>query len=189
MVVSERLLNSPPQLAPPLQQALFDDEIPWALEDEPSQALRDSFAFERFLFVSRIYVDCVPSTSEKQSNLRQKTKKQKVGLLPAAEGSQQPGSLLQCSRGVCAGMQGQKGQMVTVYARPEDEFYHKHCSWSYTFPVSGKVVQKDELQPLRLAMLLTPDQAAAARCASLCTVRAWGCMLWNILGHSRAKEG
>ena len=63
-------------------------------------------------------------------------------------------------------MQGQKGQMVTVYARPEDEFYHKHCSWSYTFPVSGKIVQKDELQPLRLVMLLSPDQAAAARYVS-----------------------
>lgn len=61
--------------------------------------------------------------------------------------------------------------MVTVYARPEDEFYHKHCAWSYTFPASGKVVQKDELQPMRLVMLLLPDQAAAARWA-LCHASA-----------------
>ena len=83
LVVSERLLNSPPQLAPPLQQALFDEEIPWATEDEPSQALRDSFAFERFLFVSRIYGDAVPSTSEKQAG---PTKKLKVSVLHAAGG-------------------------------------------------------------------------------------------------------
>ncbi len=50
-----------------------------------------------------------------------------------------------------------------VYARPEDEFYHRHSSWSYTFPVTSRPVQKDELQPLRLVMLLSPDQAARAR--------------------------
>jgi len=37
LVINERLLNSPPQLAPPLVQALFD-EISWATEDMPKQA-------------------------------------------------------------------------------------------------------------------------------------------------------
>ncbi len=50
-----------------------------------------------------------------------------------------------------------------VYARPEDEFYHKHCAWSFTFPVTSRPVRKDELQPLRLVMLLMPEQVAAAR--------------------------
>ena len=36
LLVSERLVNAPPQLAPPLNQALFD-EIEWAQEDEPTQ--------------------------------------------------------------------------------------------------------------------------------------------------------
>ena len=69
--------------------------------------------------------------------------------------------------------------MVIVYARPEDEFYHKHAAWSYTFPASGKVVQKDELQPLRLVMLLLPEQAAAARQAS--------CAPFHSLCHSRTR--
>ena len=56
------------------------------------------------------------------------------------------------------------GQAATmVYARPEDEFYHRHSSWSYTFPVTSRPVQKDELQPLRLVMVLSPKQAATAR--------------------------
>ena len=76
------------------------------------------------------------------------------------------------------GMQGHKGRTVIVYARPEDEFYHKHCSWSYSFPVSGKVVQKDELQPLRLVMLLSPDQAAAARYVRRQNSRSWYCVLF-----------
>lgn len=36
LILNERLINSPPQLAPPLVQALFS-EIGWATEDEPSQ--------------------------------------------------------------------------------------------------------------------------------------------------------
>ena len=61
LVVSERLLNCPPQLAPPLQQALFEEEIPWATEDEPSQELRDSFRFTRYLMASRAYADASPA--------------------------------------------------------------------------------------------------------------------------------
>lgn len=55
------------------------------------------------------------------------------------------------------------GTPVIVYARPEDEFYHKHCSWSYTFPVTNKDIAKDELQPLRLVLSITPQQVTAAR--------------------------
>jgi hypothetical protein len=36
LLINERLINSPPQLAPPLVQALFS-EISWATEDEPTQ--------------------------------------------------------------------------------------------------------------------------------------------------------
>ncbi len=36
LLLSERLVNCPPQLAPPLNQALFD-EVTWAQEDEPTQ--------------------------------------------------------------------------------------------------------------------------------------------------------
>lgn len=61
-------------------------------------------------------------------------------------------------------MQAEKRPPVLVYARPEDEFYHKHSKWSFTFPITNRLVAKDELQPLRLVMLLSTDEAAAARC-------------------------
>lgn len=54
--MSERLINCPPQLAPPLQQALFD-EIAWATEDEPTAELRASYRLQRFLSLSRAYCD------------------------------------------------------------------------------------------------------------------------------------
>ena len=53
-------------------------------------------------------------------------------------------------------------QPLIVYARPEDEFYHRRCTASYTFP-TGREVAKDELQPLRLVMLLSGAQIAEAR--------------------------
>ncbi|KAK9909808.1 hypothetical protein WJX75_007678 [Coccomyxa subellipsoidea] len=133
LIVSERLINCPPQLASPLQHALFDEEIPWATEDEPSEELRNSFKFERFLFVSRVYQD--------------------------NQGPPQPGP------GPKKGKRrkAERHAATMVYARPEDEFYHRHSSWSYSFPVTSRPVQKDELQPLRLVMLLSPKQAATAR--------------------------
>lgn len=36
LLVNERVVNCPPQIGPPLMQALFD-EISWAVEDEPTE--------------------------------------------------------------------------------------------------------------------------------------------------------
>ncbi|KAL6346727.1 hypothetical protein AAG906_002843 [Vitis piasezkii] len=54
LLVSQRVVNLPPQLLPPLYDALFD-EISWATEDEPTEELRSSFCFKFFLLISRIY--------------------------------------------------------------------------------------------------------------------------------------
>lgn len=51
---------------------------------------------------------------------------------------------------------------LIVYARPEDEFYNKHCTEFFTFATS-RTVEKDELVPLRLVMLLTAEEIATAR--------------------------
>ena len=52
---------------------------------------------------------------------------------------------------------------MIVYARPEDEFLHTQASASFTWPVENRPVAKDELRPLRMAMMFSRDQAAAAR--------------------------
>jgi hypothetical protein len=51
-----------------------------------------------------------------------------------------------------------------VYVRPEDEFFHQQAAAAFTFPVEGRAVGKDELQPLRLVMLLPANKVPAARC-------------------------
>jgi protein BCP1 len=55
-MVNERLINAPPQLAPPLMQALFD-EIAWAVEDEPTEEARQAFRLQRFVLITRAYTD------------------------------------------------------------------------------------------------------------------------------------
>lgn len=54
LLVSRRVVNLPPQLLPPLYDALFD-EISWATEDEPTEELRNSFRFNFYVLVSKMY--------------------------------------------------------------------------------------------------------------------------------------
>ncbi|KAL2518842.1 Protein BCCIP-like protein [Abeliophyllum distichum] len=72
LLVSQRVVNLPPQLLPPLYDALFD-EVSWATEDEPTEELRSSFRFKFYLIISKIYkhksVDQIkePSRSEDEA--------------------------------------------------------------------------------------------------------------------------
>ena len=63
MVINERLINIPQETAPPLVDGLFD-EIGWATEDEPTQELRDSFKFSKYLFFTRLFRDDEPEQNE-----------------------------------------------------------------------------------------------------------------------------
>ncbi|KAG1361978.1 protein BCCIP [Cocos nucifera] len=53
LLVSQRFVNCPYQLVPPLHDALFD-EVSWATEDEPTQELRDSFHLKYYILLTRI---------------------------------------------------------------------------------------------------------------------------------------
>ncbi|CAI9785457.1 unnamed protein product [Fraxinus pennsylvanica] len=72
LVVSQRVVNLPPQLLPPLYDSLFD-EVSWATEDEPTEELRNSFRFKFYLIISKIYkhksIDQIkgPSRSEDEA--------------------------------------------------------------------------------------------------------------------------
>ncbi|KAK7319182.1 hypothetical protein RJT34_03900 [Clitoria ternatea] len=55
LLVSQRVVNLPPQLLPHLYNALFD-EVSWATEDEPTEDLRNSFKFKHYIILSKIYV-------------------------------------------------------------------------------------------------------------------------------------
>ncbi|XP_010543487.1 PREDICTED: protein BCCIP homolog [Tarenaya hassleriana] len=54
LLVSQRVVNLPPQLLPPLYDGLFD-EISWATEDEPAEELRKSFCLKSYLILTKFY--------------------------------------------------------------------------------------------------------------------------------------
>ncbi|KAL3644710.1 hypothetical protein CASFOL_009890 [Castilleja foliolosa] len=54
LMVSQRVVNLPPQLLPPLYDGLFD-EVEWATKDEPTKELQNSFRFKYYLIISKIY--------------------------------------------------------------------------------------------------------------------------------------
>ena len=58
-LINERVINIPPETASPLVEGLFD-EIGWATEDEPTEELRESFNFSKYLMFSRVYRDDNP---------------------------------------------------------------------------------------------------------------------------------
>ncbi|TKY59795.1 BCCIP-like protein [Spatholobus suberectus] len=64
LLVSQCVVNLPPQLLPHLYDALFD-EVSWATEDEPTEELRKSFKFKSYIILSKIYM---------QKNVEQKRK-------------------------------------------------------------------------------------------------------------------
>jgi hypothetical protein len=95
LVINERLLNCPPQLASPLHHGLFDEEVPWATEDEATQALRNSFKFKSYLFMSRIYRDTLQEEAHQAASQQaaKSRKRRKVGHLrniAASRPSQSP---------------------------------------------------------------------------------------------------
>ncbi|CAD7704099.1 unnamed protein product [Ostreobium quekettii] len=89
LLINERLLNSPPELGPPLQQALFD-EIQWATEDEPTQELRESFKFQQYVSLTRVFrdpkADAPSSGTDAVATKKRRRTKQEAGVRLFGEG-------------------------------------------------------------------------------------------------------
>ncbi|KAF9613774.1 hypothetical protein IFM89_011498 [Coptis chinensis] len=54
LLVSQHVVNLPPQLLPPLFDGLFD-EVSWGTEDEPTKELQESFRFRYYILATKVY--------------------------------------------------------------------------------------------------------------------------------------
>ena len=54
LLVNERLINSPPKLAPPLVQFLFEEVAAAAKDPQLPKQDREAFRFKRYLIVTRV---------------------------------------------------------------------------------------------------------------------------------------
>ncbi|GLI60059.1 hypothetical protein VaNZ11_001911, partial [Volvox africanus] len=150
LLVSERLINCPPQLAPPLMQMLMEEVDGAANDEDYPQEEREEFAFQRFLHVTRVYTDPQDEQAEGGED------GQAAGGSGAAPGPPRDSSL--------RGKKGDEGEdALIVYVRPEDEYLHQVCSWSFTFSVEGRPLAKGDLRPLRAVMCVEAGRVREAR--------------------------
>lgn len=142
LLVCERVVNLPFELIPPLYDGLFD-EVSWAVEDEPTQELRDSFRFKHYLLLTRVY-----QTIPKECRVaKTQKKKRKKGRLRNGDDQNDD-----------------KGELI--YIKPEDEIFHQLSSWSFTFPVDADYLATHELEdvkPMRLLMAIKVDKIQTFR--------------------------
>ncbi len=72
LILTERLVNVPPEVVPPMYNLLFE-EIAWALED------KEPYTFSHYLIVSKTYTEVVSSLDQEESRPQKKSKKGKGG--------------------------------------------------------------------------------------------------------------
>eukprot|EP00842_Homolaphlyctis_polyrhiza_P003734 jgi/Hompol1/4361/HPOL_003595-RA len=104
-VISERLINMPPQIAPPMFKMLLE-EIEWAVEDGKP------FKFEYLIFISKIY-------REVESSIDQEMAEQE------ASGSAAPATK--------KSKKTKQDDQLAFYFQPEDEVIEKHAELSVEF--------------------------------------------------------
>ena len=118
LILSERYQNLPPQCAPWLQKALFD-EIEWATEDEPTAELRDSYRFSQYLIITTVMTQVAEADDDEDGDdndsyggggqaTKKKKKKKKTKTKFTAHG-------------------GQADDSTITYRKLEDEVYHRAC--------------------------------------------------------------
>ncbi|GLC61591.1 hypothetical protein PLESTB_001773800 [Pleodorina starrii] len=156
LLVSERLINCPPQLAPPLVQMLMEEIEGAATDEDYPKEEREEFSFQRYLHVTRVYTDPGEEAEGDQDA---------EGEAGAAAGGAGPSSSKPPpAPAPGAGRKGGKGKdPLIIYVRPEDEYLYQVCSWSFTFPVEGRPVAKGDLRPLRAVMCVEAGRVAEAR--------------------------
>lgn len=71
LLVSERLINVPVELAPPLYQGLFEEVI-WATEDEPTQELRDSFKIKNYLYLTKVFEEILEEKNATKEQIKRR---------------------------------------------------------------------------------------------------------------------
>lgn len=145
LLVSERIINLPEELAPPLYCGLLD-EILWATEDEPTKALRDSFKFKYYLIMTRIFQKVQKKIKDSKLSKKVKRKIHRLSETEDASKSESAGEL--------------------IYTKPEDELFHELSHWSCKFPVHSEALATHKIQGLRefrLVMVLDAEQMKSFR--------------------------
>jgi len=144
VVLSERVVNLPPALVPWLHTALWD-ELSWALEDEPTAALRAAYALTHFVIITDVYAQ----TGGAPTSKRRKAKQRRTGGGDAAAAIPLPAA--------------SEGARDFGFTRVEDGAWFRAAAAVALWPIPGESAARGGLTRQRLAMLVPAAAVPAAR--------------------------
>ena len=138
VLISERLLNCPPQLAPPLMESLFAET-----EEMEKNGAKE---ISQYIFMTRAYAD--PTTAGAAAAAGPSTSKKGAKKAKKGDGGGGGATPLRVED--------------LIFATPEGEFLANKASLSFSFPVPNRAVGKDDLTPHRVVMVVAAKEVAGA---------------------------
>ena len=135
LLISDRLLNCPPQLAPPLMDSLMK---------ETKEMAKSGNKISQYIFITRAYVDPTATAGPPQGG-KKAAKKAKKG----SEKSTAPDK-------------GSTRISDLIFATPEGEFLANKASVAFSFPIPNRAVGKDDLEPHRVVTVIPAKEVAGA---------------------------
>ncbi|KAJ1650393.1 Mss4p nuclear export [Dispira simplex] len=117
LILSERFLNMPPQITPPMYRMLAE-EIQWAVED------KEPYEFDYYIIVAKVYKEVQSTVDEKDDD------GDEVGGHP---------------KGKHANKSRKKGKFLdtTFYYQPEEELLERHCELYFDYKLSKSSTVSD----------------------------------------------
>ncbi len=158
-ILTDRVVNLPPQLVPKMQEALFC-EIEWALEDEPTEELRETYNFHWYLYVTDVYRSAGGEGNTTAEGEKKGKKPPKKKARAKAESSG-----VAATAGAGAHKQEDKisiGTDEVAFTRVEDEMYLAAATHSVMWPVSGGEVAPGGIRKMKMGMLIKKARMAQA---------------------------
>lgn len=135
LLMSERFLNSPPQLAPPLLGGILEELEKLDADERPKM----------FVFMTRAYVDPSSQFSAQLQNDGKSSKGKKNRAKKAKKKQVQSSST------------DDVNPKDLIFVTPEGEFCCQFASWSYAFDTPNRPVGRHDLIPKRVIMGITTD--------------------------------
>jgi protein BCP1 len=139
LLISERLLNCPPQIGPPLMESL--------IQEAEDMVKESGSKINQYIFITRAYADPTSSaaassarherSSISRKNKSSKKEKKKVSLSEISVSD-------------------------LIFATPEGEFLANKASIAFSFAVPNKAVGKDDLLPHRVVVVVPAKEVRGA---------------------------
>lgn len=133
LLISDRLLNCPPQLGPPLLDSLME---------ETKEMTKSGTKISQYIFLTRAYADPIAAQPKSGKKAAKKAKKRSKSDATAEGASISIDDL--------------------IFSTPEGDFLSNKASLAFAFPVPNRAVGKDDLIPHRVVMLVPAKEISGA---------------------------